>query len=136
MSFLLKTSTIQNVVFIYIIHVTNLWRGKFKYLLFIYNAWALLVAQWWRMCLSINAGDTGVIPDTGVSQMPRSNQAHVWQLLSLRSTAREQQLPKPPLPKARSPQEKPLLLESSPHLPQLEQSLHSNEDPALTKTNK
>ena len=38
-------------------------------------------------------------------------------------------------PRARAPpQEKPLQLESSPHLPQLEQSIHSNEDPALTKT--
>lgn len=31
----------------------------------------------------VNAGDTGLIPDTGVSQMPQSNQAHVLQLLSM-----------------------------------------------------
>ena len=81
-----------------------------------------------------NAGDTGLIPDTGVSQRPWSNQAHVLQLLSLCSIVQEQQLLTPPLPRARAPpQEKALQLESSPHLPQLEQSMHSNEDPALTK---
>ena len=45
----------------------------------------------------VNAGDTGLIPDTGVSQRPWSNQAHGLQLLSLCSTAREQQLLTSPL---------------------------------------
>ena len=42
-----------------------------------------------------NAGDTGLIPGSGRSHMPQSNEAPVPQLLSLRSTAREPQLLKP-----------------------------------------
>ena len=42
-----------------------------------------------------NAGDTGSSPGPGSSQMPRSNEAHAPQLLSLRSRAREPQLLKP-----------------------------------------
>ena len=42
-----------------------------------------------------NAGDTGSSPGPGRSHMPRSNQAHAPQLLSLRSRAREPQLLKP-----------------------------------------
>ena len=42
-----------------------------------------------------NAGDMGLSPGLGRSHMPRSNQAHVPQLLSLRSRAREPQLLKP-----------------------------------------
>ena len=42
-----------------------------------------------------NAGDTGSIPGLGRSHMLQSNKAHVPQLLSLRSRAREPQLLKP-----------------------------------------
>ena len=42
-----------------------------------------------------NAGDTGSSPGPGRSHVPRSNQAHVSQLLSLRSRAHEPQLLKP-----------------------------------------
>ena len=42
-----------------------------------------------------NAGDTGSSPGPGRSHMLQINQAHVPQLLSLRSTAREPQLLKP-----------------------------------------
>ena len=42
-----------------------------------------------------NAGDTGSSPGPGRSHMPRSNEARAPQLLSLRSRAREPQLPKP-----------------------------------------
>ena len=39
-----------------------------------------------------NAGDTGSSPGPGRFHMPRSNYAHVSQLLTLRSRAREPQL--------------------------------------------
>ena len=39
-----------------------------------------------------NAGDVSSSPGPGRSHMPRSNKAHVPQLLSLRPTAREPQL--------------------------------------------
>ena len=42
-----------------------------------------------------NAGDTGLSPGPGRSYMPRSNQAHAPQLLSLSSTAHEPQLRSP-----------------------------------------
>ena len=42
-----------------------------------------------------NVGDTGSIPGPGRSHMPQSNQAHVPQLLSLRSRAQVPQLLKP-----------------------------------------
>ena len=42
-----------------------------------------------------NAGDTGSSPGPGRSHMPRSNEAHAPQLLSLRSRAREPQLLSP-----------------------------------------
>ena len=42
--------------------------------------------------LPANAGDKGSSPGPGRSHMPRSNQAHVPQLLSLHSRAREPQL--------------------------------------------
>ena len=42
-----------------------------------------------------NAGDTGSSPGLGRSHMPRSNEAHVPQLLSLHSRACEPQLLKP-----------------------------------------
>ena len=42
-----------------------------------------------------NAGDRGSIPGPERTHMPRSNKAHVPQLLSLHSRAREPQLLKP-----------------------------------------
>ena len=58
-----------------------------------------------------NAGDTGSIPGLGRSHMLWSNQAHVPQPLSLRSTAREPQLLRPGatttetcVPRAHAPQ--------------------------------
>ena len=42
-----------------------------------------------------NSGDTGSIPGPGRSHMPRSNKAHVPQLLSLGSRAHEPQLLSP-----------------------------------------
>ena len=42
-----------------------------------------------------NTGDMGSSPGPGRSHMPRSNEARVPQLLSLRSRAREPQLLKP-----------------------------------------
>ena len=42
-----------------------------------------------------NAGDTGSSPGPGRSHMPRSNEAHAPQLLSLHSRACEPQLLKP-----------------------------------------
>ena len=62
-----------------------------------------------------NAGDTGSSPGPGISHMPRSNEAHVPQLLSLCSRARKPQLLRPRAttteacaPRARAPpQEKP-----------------------------
>ena len=42
-----------------------------------------------------NAGDTGLSPGPGISHMPWSNEAHVLQLLSLRSRAHEPQLLSP-----------------------------------------
>ena len=42
-----------------------------------------------------NAGDMGLSPGPGRSHMPRSNQAHAPQLLSLCSRAHEPQLLKP-----------------------------------------
>ena len=41
--------------------------------------------------LPANAGYTGLIPGPGRSHMPQSNEAHVPQLLSLRSRAHEPQ---------------------------------------------
>ena len=62
-----------------------------------------------------NAGDTGSSPGLGRSHMPRSNEAHEPQLLSLHSRAHEPQLLSPctattdaRVPRARAPQqEKP-----------------------------
>ena len=51
-----------------------------------------------------NAGDTGSILGLGRSHMPRSNKAHVPQLLILCSRAREPQLLKPTCPRACVPQ--------------------------------
>ena len=62
-----------------------------------------------------NAGDKGSSPGPGGSHMPRSNEDHAPQLLSLRSRAQKPQLlsPRAPttearVPRARAPQqEKP-----------------------------
>ena len=52
-----------------------------------------------------NAGDTGSILGPGRSHMPQSNEAHVPQLLSLSSRAREPQLlsPRAATTEARAP---------------------------------
>ena len=83
-----------------------------------------------------NAGDTGSISYPGRSHMPRSNEVHAPQLLSLGSRAQELRLMEPMCPRARTPQqEKPLRwearilqLKSSPQLSQLEKSPCSKED--------
>ena len=63
--------------------------------------------------LPANARDMGSSPGPGRSHMPRSNEAHAPQLLSLCSRPREPQLPSPRAaatevhePKARAPQQK------------------------------
>ena len=63
--------------------------------------------------LPANAGDRGLSPGPGRSHMPRINEAHVLQLLSLCSRAREPQLLSPRAtttearaPGARAPQQK------------------------------
>ena len=53
--------------------------------------------------LPASAGDMGLILDAGRSRMPWSNEARVWQLLSLCS--RDPALPV--CPRAGAPQEKP-----------------------------
>ena len=59
--------------------------------------------------LPANAGLMGLIPGPGRSQMPRGNDAHAPQLLSLCSRARGPQLLKPTHPRDYAPQqEKPL----------------------------
>ena len=52
--------------------------------------------------LPANAGDMCLIPDPGRSHMPRGNEAHVPQLLSLSSGARALQQEKPPHGEARA----------------------------------
>ena len=54
--------------------------------------------------LPANAGDMCLIPDPGRSHMPRGNEAHVPQLLSLSSGARALQQEKPPQREAHAPQ--------------------------------
>ena len=79
--------------------------------------------------LPANAGETGLIPDLGRSHMPRSNEAHEPQLLSLAQepgSCNE----KPPQWEAST-----LQLESRPHLPNLEKSPCSNKDTAQPKIN-
>ena len=96
--------------------------------------------------LPAKAGDTISIPSLGRSHTPRSNKAHVPQLLSLCSRARQHnywalvlQPPKPavlePCSATRSHLSEKPTLESSPCSPQLEKSPHSNEDPAQPKLN-
>ena len=79
-----------------------------------------------------SAGDVGLILDLGRSHMPRSNWAHVSQLLSLCSTAREPQLLKSTHPRACAPQqEKSLQWEAVASLQ--ESSARSSDDPAQSK---
>ena len=93
--------------------------------------------------LPANAGDTGTAPGQGRPHMSPSD----WALhRSYWACALEPQrhnywactqLLKPTCPRARAPQqEKPLQLENSTHLPQVEKNLCSNEDPAQPKRNK
>ena len=84
------------------------------------------------------AGDTDLIPGPGRPSMSWSNEAHVPQLLSLCSRAREPQLLKPECPRALAQQqERPTpWLESSPHSPELEKTPHSSKDPAGSKINR
>ena len=90
-----------------------------------------------------DAEDMDPTPNRGKPTLPRNNEAHAPQLLSLCSRAQE--LPrKPTCPRAHTLLQEKLLkrkacalpLESSPCSPQLEKSLSSNEDPAQPKTNK
>ena len=68
-----------------------------------------------------NAGDTSSIPDPGRSHLPRSNEAHEPQLLSLCSRARKPQLQKPVRPRQHPmEQERPPQREA--HILQLEGS--------------
>ena len=66
--------------------------------------------------LPVNAGDTTLIPDPGRSHIPRNNQAHIPQLLSLCPRAHTPQLLKPTHPGAHAlQQDKPLQWEA--HVP-------------------
>ena len=76
-----------------------------------------------------NAGDMHLIPGLGRFHMPRSNQAHVPQLLSPRSRAREPQLLKPvclePVlqnKRSHSHEKPPHCKKSNPHSTQLEKA--------------
>ena len=86
---------------------------------------------------SANAGDMGSSPGPGRSHMPRSNEAHVPQLLSLCSRARDPQLLSPRAttteahtPGAHAPQQReattmrspPTTTKSSTRSPQLEKA--------------
>ena len=80
--------------------------------------------------LPANAGDTGSIPGVGRSHMPWSNWARVPQLLSLCSGAWEPQPPKYVARNKRSHCNEKSTTREEPHLPQLEKSPCSDEDPA------
>jgi len=94
--------------------------------------------------LPATAGDMGSIPDPGRSHASRIYKAHVSQLLSLRSGAREPQplsprteTTEPTRPRARACNQRSLCNEK-PRIgparsPQLEENLHTNEDPAQQK---
>ena len=98
-----------------------------------------------------NAGDMGSSPGLGRSHMPRSNSAHVPQLLSLHPRAPEPQLLSPRatttearMPRARAPQqEKPPQWEACALQRRIAPALHnqrkaacSNEGPMQPKINK
>ena len=100
----------------------------------------------------VKEGDTGLISDPGRSHMSRTTQApihHNYWACALKSRscnywAHMPQLLKPTCPKARGLQREKTLqpeacapqLESTPHLPKLEKSLCSNEDPTQAKITK
>ena len=74
-----------------------------------------------------NAGDMGSSPGLGKSHMPRGNQAHEPQLLSLRSRAREPQLLKPM-------HLEPVLRNRKSHCS--EKPMHCNKEPKQPKINR
>ena len=80
--------------------------------------------------LPANAEDTGLITGLGRYHMPRSNWAHVPQMLSLCSGAWEPQLLKHAPRNKRSHCNEKSTTREEPHLPQLEKSPCSDEDPA------
>ena len=71
-----------------------------------------------------DAGYTGLSPGSGRSHMPRSNEAHAPQLLSLRSRARKPQLLKPT-------RLEPMLCNKRIH--RSEKPAHHNKDPMQPK---
>ena len=73
--------------------------------------------------LPANAGDTGSSPGLGRSHMPRSNQAHEPQLLSLCSATREAAI-------VRGPR---TAMKTGPRLPQLEKALAQKQRPNTAK---
>ena len=83
--------------------------------------------------LPVNAGDLGLIPGPGRPFIPRSNQVHVPQLLSLHSRAWELQLPKPAARGGTATGSLHATAKEQPHSPQLERSLSGSEDPAQPK---
>ena len=95
-----------------------------------------------------NAGDTGSSPGPGRSHMPRSNKAHVPQLMSLRSRACKPQLltprvttteahaPRAPARQQREATARRSLLttmKSSPRSPQLEKASAQQQRPNAAK---
>ena len=81
--------------------------------------------------LPANAGDTGSSPGLGRSHMPRSNQAHEPQLLSLHVWSLC-----PATGGAAIVRGPHTAMKSGPRLPQLERALARNEDPTQLKINK
>ena len=88
------------------------------------------------------AEDMGLIPDLGRSHMMQSKQAHVPQLLSLCSRAREPQLLRPWRPRARPTGEAATVASpytatrGQPLLAETRENPHSNKDLAQPKLNK
>ena len=88
--------------------------------------------------LPANAGDTGSIPGPGRSHMPRSNEAHMPQLLSLCSRAYTPQLLKPARlePMLRNKRSHRTTVKSSPRSPQLEKARTQQQRPNAAKKTK